>query len=63
MVVNLAAHWLLGLPVACALCFWQGLGVRGLWIGLSAGLIVCGAILTWVWHRRIAHYEATGTLP
>jgi MATE family multidrug resistance protein len=63
MVVNLAAHWLLGLPVAYALCFWQGLGVRGLWIGLSAGLIVCGAILTWAWHRRIAHYEATGTLP
>jgi MATE family multidrug resistance protein len=63
MIVNLAAHWMLGLPVAYALCFWQGLGVRGLWIGLSAGLIVCGAILTWVWHRRIAHYEATRTLP
>jgi MATE family multidrug resistance protein len=63
MIVNLGAHWLLGLPIAYALCFWQGLGVRGLWVGLSAGLIVCGVLLTWVWHRRIGHYEATGELP
>ncbi|MFN7976621.1 MAG: MATE family efflux transporter [Vicinamibacterales bacterium] len=60
MVVNLAAHWLLGLPIAYALCFPLGLGVWGLWLGLSTGLIVCGVVLTWHWHRRIAHYEATG---
>jgi MATE family multidrug resistance protein len=60
MVVNLAAHWLLGLPVAYVLCFPLGLGVRGLWVGLSVGLIVCGVVLTWYWRRRIAHYEATG---
>lgn len=60
MVVNLAAHWLLGLPIAYALCFPLGLGVWGLWLGLSTGLIVCGVVLTWHWHRRIAHYVATG---
>ena len=60
MVVNLAGHWFLGLPVAYALCFPLGYGVRGLWMGLSLGLIVCGVVLTWHWHRRIAHYEATG---
>lgn len=60
MIVNLAGHWLLGLPVAYVLCFPLGYGVRGLWVGLSIGLIVCGVVLTWHWRRRIAHYEATG---
>jgi multidrug resistance protein, MATE family len=60
MLVNLAGHWLLGLPVAYVLCFTLGWGVLGLWMGLSIGLIVCGAILTSVWRRRIAHFEATG---
>lgn len=60
MVANLAGHWLLGLPIAYALCFPLGYGVWGLWLGLSTGLIVCGVVLTWYWQRRIAHYEATG---
>lgn len=62
MIVNFVGHWLLGLPIGYALCFWAGLGVAGLWYGLSAGLIVCGTVLTWVWHRRIGHYLATGAL-
>jgi MATE family multidrug resistance protein len=63
MLVNLVGHWLLGLPVGYVLCFTLGMGVLGLWIGLSTGLIVCGIILTWVWSRRIAHYRLTGSLP
>ncbi len=59
MLVNLAGHWLLGLPVAYWLCFTIGLGVRGLWLGLSLGLIVCGIVLTWYWHRRITRYTRT----
>ena len=53
MLVNLAAHWLLGLPVSYILCFIVGWGVWGLWVGLSLGLIVTGAILFWVWMVRI----------
>jgi multidrug resistance protein, MATE family len=63
MLVNLAGHWLIGLPIAYVLCFTLGLGVRGLWLGLSTGLIVCGIVLTWYWHRRITHYTSTGRLP
>lgn len=63
VVVNLAGHWLFGLPVAYALCFPLGFGVRGLWLGLSIGLILCGVVLTWHWHRRIRDYETTGRLP
>ncbi len=59
MVVNLAAHWLLGLPVSYTLCFVLGWGVWGLWIGLSLGLIVTGVILLWVWVVKIGQYQAT----
>lgn len=62
MIVNLAGHWLIGLPIAYVLCFTLGWGVRGLWLGLSTGLIVCGVVLTWHWHRRVSHYVATGQL-
>lgn len=54
MVSNLAGHWLLGLPVGYALCFWWKWGVVGLWTGLSIGLIVIGSTLVFTWSRRIA---------
>lgn len=56
MLVNLVAHWAIGLPTSYILCFVIGWGVWGLWIGLSLGLIVTGAILFWVWTRKIAQY-------
>jgi multidrug resistance protein, MATE family len=57
MLSNLAAHWLLGLPLAYTLAFPLGWGVEGLWIGLSAGLIVVGAVLLWVWSVRSRRLE------
>ena len=60
MIVNLVAHWLIGLPTSYILCFVVGWGVWGLWIGLSLGLIVTGVILFWVWTRKIAHYVRGG---
>src|SRR5205814_2094962 len=39
MYCNLVAHWALGLPIGYVLAFSAGLGVLGLWIGLSTGLI------------------------
>ena len=62
MVVNLAAHWLLGLPVSYTLCFVLGWGVWGLWIGLSLGLIVTGIILLYVWTVKISQYKASALL-
>ncbi|MBY0494790.1 MAG: MATE family efflux transporter [Cyanobacteria bacterium] len=60
MIVNLVAHWLIGLPTSYILCFVIGWGVWGLWIGLSLGLIVTGVILFWVWTTKIAHYVGGG---
>ena len=53
MLSNLAGHWVVGLPVGYALCFSWGMGVVGLWIGLSLGLILVGVALVPVWHRRV----------
>jgi multidrug resistance protein, MATE family len=53
MLVNLVGHWLLGLPIGYALCFWWGWGVVGLWVGLSAGLIAVGLVLVAAWRTRI----------
>lgn len=58
MLVNLAAHWLLGLPVSYTLCFIVGWGVWGLWVGLSLGLIVTGVILLWAWTVKIRQHVA-----
>ncbi|HEY3118210.1 MAG TPA: MATE family efflux transporter [Chloroflexota bacterium] len=67
MVTNLAAHWLLGLPLGYVLCSVVGLGVVGLWMGLSSGLVVVGLVLlyTWVYRiRRLAFRSAdVGLLP
>ncbi len=52
MLWNLAGHWCLGLPLGYVLCFSLGLGVVGLWWGLSAGLMVCGVALLAVWIRK-----------
>jgi MATE family multidrug resistance protein len=53
MLWNLVGHWFVGLPTGYVLCFVLGLGVIGLWWGLSIGLIICGAVLLVVWSRRI----------
>ena len=52
MLWNLAAHWLVGLPLGYALCFQFGWGVIGLWWGLSVGLAICGVGLLRVWMRE-----------
>ncbi len=62
MVWNLIGHWLFGLPTGWTLCFVVGLGVVGLWLGLSIGLIVCGVVLVFVWDRasRAAAHRLEG---
>lgn len=52
MLANLAGHWLLGLPIGYALCFWLGKGVVGLWIGLCVGLVSVALALIAVWSLR-----------
>jgi len=54
MVVNVLGFWLVGLPVSAALGFGAGAGPRGLWWGLTVGLMLVAAVLIWRVRRRLA---------
>lgn len=45
MVVTLFAYWMVGMPVGWWLAFREGLGARGMWMGLIAGLTVAAILL------------------
>lgn len=46
LFANLGGHYLIGLPLGVLLAFSLGIGARGLWWGLSAGLTCVAAGLT-----------------
>ena len=52
MKTHLLGYWIVGLPLCYVLCFPLGWGVRGIWVGLTAALILIGAVLVWMWHRE-----------
>ncbi len=45
MAITLFAYWIIGMPVGWWLAFHRGLGARGMWMGLIAGLSVAAAML------------------
>ena len=51
MLCHFGGYWIVGLPLGALLCFRGGLGAVGLWMGLSAGLILIGIVLFWFWRR------------
>jgi len=53
MLWNLVGHWTIGLPLGYLMCFRWGLGVVGLWWGLSTGLIICAVALMFAWIREV----------
>jgi MATE family multidrug resistance protein len=55
MLCHFAGYWIIGLPVGVWLCFHEGMGARGLWIGLSFGLILIGIVLVAVWRRAVTY--------
>ncbi len=59
MLADLLGWWLIGMPLGVWLCFGAGWGVRGLWFGLSAGLITIGCMLGVAWSRRVRWLHRT----
>jgi len=59
MLANLVGHWVLGLPLGYALCFWYGVGVIGLWVGLCVGLTSVALVLiaVWSWRTRLLEHD------
>ena len=46
MVITVLAYWGIGMPTGYWLAFRQGLGARGMWMGLAAGLTAAAVLLT-----------------
>ena len=46
LIANVIGHFVIGLPLAIGLTFHAGLGAKGLWWGLSAGLTTVGVALS-----------------
>jgi len=51
MLMHLAGYWVVGLPVAYILCFPLHWSAPGIWVGLSAALILIGSALVAVWAK------------
>src|SRR3954464_11988872 len=52
MVAHFLGYWVIGMPVAYLLCFTLGWGALGIWVGLSAALILIGAALVVRWRLK-----------
>jgi MATE family multidrug resistance protein len=50
-MLNVVSYWLVGLPLALLLGFHFGLGARGLWWGLTAGLVTASILLSFRFRR------------
>jgi MATE family multidrug resistance protein len=60
MVITLFAYWGVGMPVGWWLAFHAGLGARGIWMGLIAGLSMA-ALLLFVRFWRSSYRRHAGT--
>jgi MATE family multidrug resistance protein len=58
MVAHFVGYWILGMPVVYVLCFRLGWGAPGIWVGLTAALIVIGSALLAVWRRALRNSTA-----
>lgn len=53
MIAHFIGYWIIGMPIVYVLCFPLGWGATGIWVGLSAALILIGAALVLVWRARL----------
>jgi MATE family multidrug resistance protein len=53
MIAHFVGYWVIGMPVIYVLCFRLGWGASGIWVGLTAALILIGAALVFVWRKEL----------
>lgn len=59
MILTFISYWGVGCLAGIYLCFYQGLGGRGLWWGMTCGLATAALLLTWRFHFSIHKAEAS----
>ncbi len=60
--VTLFAYWVVGLPVGALLSFQFGMGATGLWLGLTAGLMVAAGLLSWRFFNKAGRLRFANAL-
>jgi multidrug resistance protein, MATE family len=56
-IIAVLAYWAVAVPLGYTLGFPLRLGAVGIWIGLTAGLIVAAVSLLWRFHRKTTGLE------
>ena len=56
LYANIIGHYFVGLPMGMVCCFWLAMDAKGLWIGLTLGLITTALILLTVWRLNGKDY-------
>ena len=57
-LANVGAYWLLGFPLALVLGFSLDWGAAGFWWGLTAGIVIVAALLSWRFWVLTRHHIA-----
>jgi MATE family multidrug resistance protein len=60
MIAHLLGYWGVGVPAGYALCFSRRWGAAGIWVGLTAALILIGSALAVEWAREIGRVKQAG---
>jgi MATE family multidrug resistance protein len=60
MLITAFAYWAVGMPTGAWLAFGSGQGVRGMWMGLIAGLTAAAVLLFVRWVRQTRGEEWRG---
>ncbi|HLI17036.1 MAG TPA: MATE family efflux transporter [Rhodanobacteraceae bacterium] len=65
MLITTFAYWVVGMPTGAWLAFGVGHGVRGMWMGLIAGLTAAAVLLfvRWAMQARGEHWRRMAVVP
>ncbi len=50
--ITFLSYWVIGIPLGYLLCFTLGLGVQGIWYGLTAGLLTASILLFFRFQKK-----------